>query len=196
MSEEKKKRGSTRRRKEGREGEASTVDQLPLSPTSAMTRSLTPPRLRGRNLTYITAGQGLSWDLSSNHDTPPGSRLPATSFVLYHVPALRAANGHARVPALTHVRRKDADCPPVSEHIITAVSVASAPSDAPHRSTWTRHVLASTMACTLRSAVHILRASLHTALHQQSTPHSSARTGWQGPTQTSPEQLAATLFRR
>jgi hypothetical protein len=95
--------------KGGREGEASTVDQLPLSPTSAMTRSLTPPRLRGRNLTY----QGLSWDLSSNHDTPPGSRLPATSFVLYHVPALPAANGHARVPALTHVRRKDADCPPV-----------------------------------------------------------------------------------
>jgi hypothetical protein len=38
--------------KGGREGEASTVDQLPLSPTSAMTRSLTPPRLRGRNLTY------------------------------------------------------------------------------------------------------------------------------------------------
>ena len=79
--------------KGGREVRGEHRRSVPLSPTSAMTRgSLT----RGQDCgvaveTSLTAGQGLvAWELSSNHDTPPGTRPPAMFFVLYHVPASRA----------------------------------------------------------------------------------------------------------
>jgi hypothetical protein len=154
-----------------------------------MTRSLTPPRLRGQNLTYSCGpGTCVGLIIKPRHTT----RQPPSCNVLCSVPrtGIACSNGHVRVPARTHARRKDADCPPVMR---TYHHFAILLLHAPHRGTWTRHVLASTKACGLRSAVHaptlLPPHCTCIALHQKSTPHSSARTGWQGPTQTSPEQL-------
>lgn len=93
--------------KGGRERcQASTVDQLPLSPTPAMTRSLNlTPRLRGSFvLPHLQLCRGPSHGtLLSCHQTtthhPPCKLLcpvPRT--------AITCANGHVRVPACLHQR--------------------------------------------------------------------------------------------
>lgn len=129
-----------------------------------MTRSLTSPRIPE------IAG-------SKPHLQPPAgpgtlrgviikprytTRQPPSCSVLCSVPrtGITCANGHARVPALTHARRKDADCPPLRRTCHHSRHLAFVRTHAPRRSTWTRHVLASTKACDLRSAVHTPSSTL------------------------------------
>jgi hypothetical protein len=163
--------------KGGREGEASTVDQLPLSPTSAMTRSLTPPRLRGRNLTYIHySGPGtfVGLIIKPRHTT----RQPLTCNVLCSVPR-------------TGIACRQWPCSSPCSHACTAegrgLSSSKANISSPlcllllhpqtHPTVAHGHDTSSPpqwhALCGLRSTSFV--PFLHTALHQQSTPHSSAR---------------------
>jgi hypothetical protein len=170
---------------------------VPLSPTSAMTRgSLSRPRLRGRNLTYTSySGPGT---------TCVGLIIKPRT---HHTPCSLFCTTYRH-----HVRQWPCSSP--CEHACTAERRGLSSSNAniapacllllhaPHRSTRTRHVLASTKACDLRSAVHTptTPSSLHTAsaLHCISkVPHILAPAHrWQGPTQTSPGTAAGTLFRQ
>jgi hypothetical protein len=132
-------------------------------------------------------------------------RHPLNCRVLCSVPrtGITCSNGHARVPARTHARRKDADCPPVRRiyhrcSSESSKSVAFVPSDAPHRSTWTRHVLASTMACTLRSAVHKVHILPPHCIASKTAPHTlaPAQGGGRVRPRLHPNSSAETLFRR
>jgi hypothetical protein len=101
-------------------------------------------------------------------------RQPLHCRVLCSVPrtGITCANGHARVPARTHARRKDADCPPVAMPVAfvypqTHPTVAHG-HDTSSPPQW--HAL-----CGLRSTSPHPSSTLHCI--EKSTPHPSARTG-------------------
>lgn len=137
------------------------------------------PRLRGRsrNLTYSGPGTCcVGVIIKPRHTT----RHPPACNVLCSVPrtGITCANGHARVPALTHARRKDADCPPVMRtyycHVCCFCTHPTVAHGHDTSSPPQMHAI-----CGLRSTLPRLLPPhcicICIALHQKSTPHFSAR---------------------
>jgi hypothetical protein len=138
--------------KGGRDVRGEHRRSVPLSPTSAMTRgSLTPPRISniaGSKPHLHLRGTCHQTKTKDTHHPAP-ARLHCSSFCTtyrYHVRQWPCSS-----PCSYACTAEGRGLPSSNANIARpCLSLLHAP----HRSTCTRHVLASTKACDLRSAVH------------------------------------------
>jgi hypothetical protein len=148
--------------KGGRDERGEHRRSVPLSPTSAMTRgSLTPPRISNiagskPHLQFLQRAR--DYLRGTCHQTTTKNthtiRQPLACNVLCSVGTTYRHHVHqwpCSSPCSCACTAEGRGLPSSNANVAPRCLLLL---HAPHRSTWTRHVLASTKACDLRSAVH------------------------------------------